>query len=76
MSNDKMAKGTGNAFIGSCSKLSEYREKKFGRNEENSGINTGNVFSAVFLTGKNFSKTEWFIDSGASVHLTANKHVK
>lgn len=32
-----------------------------------------NAFSAVFLNG-NFSKNDWYIDSGASAHLTANEH--
>ncbi|KAG5865577.1 hypothetical protein JTB14_014079 [Gonioctena quinquepunctata] len=31
-----------------------------------------NAFSAVFLSG-DFNKSDWFVDSGASVHLTANK---
>lgn len=32
-----------------------------------------NAFSAVFLNGR-FSKRDWYIDSGASVHMTANKN--
>lgn len=31
-----------------------------------------NAFSAVFLNGE-FCKSDWYIDSGASVHLTANE---
>ena len=31
-----------------------------------------NAFSAVFLSGS-YSKTDWYIDSGASSHLTTNK---
>ncbi|XP_022835185.1 uncharacterized protein LOC111362695 [Spodoptera litura] len=31
-----------------------------------------NAFSAVFLNG-NFSKEDWYIDSGASTHLTVNE---
>lgn len=31
-----------------------------------------NAFSAVFLSG-NFGKEDWYIDSGASAHLTANQ---
>lgn len=30
------------------------------------------VFNVVFLNGK-FSKDEWYVDSGASAHMTANK---
>lgn len=33
---------------------------------------SSNAFSAVFLSGQ-FRKTDWYIDSGASVHLTTNK---
>lgn len=32
-----------------------------------------NAFSVVFLSGK-FTKQDWYIDSGASLHMTANKH--
>lgn len=32
-----------------------------------------NAFSAVFLDGK-YNKNEWYIDSGASAHMSANKH--
>lgn len=31
-----------------------------------------NAFSVVFLNGK-YSKTEWYVDSGASMHMTPNK---
>lgn len=31
-----------------------------------------NAFSAVFLSG-NFNQTDWYVDSGASCHLTAKK---
>lgn len=30
------------------------------------------VFSVVFMSGK-FNKTEWYVDSGASAHMTVNK---
>lgn len=62
-----------------------YRCKQKGhyRNQctNNENINTNckekprmhsNAFSAVFLSG-NFNKNSWYIDSGASVHLTANE---
>lgn len=32
-----------------------------------------NAFSAVFLSGQ-YSKSDWYVDSGASVHLTTNEH--
>lgn len=32
-----------------------------------------NAFSAIFLNG-NFNKKDWYIDSGASVHMTANEN--
>ncbi|KAJ0179281.1 hypothetical protein K1T71_004993 [Dendrolimus kikuchii] len=31
-----------------------------------------NAFSAIFISG-NFSNTDWYIDSGASMHMTSNK---
>ncbi|KAG5888879.1 hypothetical protein JTB14_025317 [Gonioctena quinquepunctata] len=31
-----------------------------------------NALSAVFLSG-DFNKSDWFVDSGANVHLTANE---
>lgn len=40
-----------------------------GKNKEN---NQHNAFSAVFLSGS-FSKLDWYVDSGASAHLTANR---
>lgn len=33
---------------------------------------TSSVFSAAFINGE-FDKHDWYVDSGASVHLTANK---
>lgn len=36
------------------------------------GEKTSNAFSAVFLSGT-FSESDWYIDSGASVHLTARQ---
>ncbi|KAG6454155.1 hypothetical protein O3G_MSEX008511 [Manduca sexta] len=41
-------------------------------NQKNKERMQSNAFSAVFLSG-NFNKDEWYIDSGASVHLTANE---
>lgn len=35
--------------------------------------NQKNTFSAVFLSGL-YSKSDWFIDFGASVHLATNEH--
>lgn len=40
------------------------------RRQNNSGKNA-HAFSAIFLAG-NFNKTDWYIDSGASSHLTVN----
>lgn len=41
-------------------------------NPKNKDKMQSNAFSAVFLSG-NFTKEDWYIDSGASVHLTANE---
>lgn len=39
---------------------------------ENTKRKQTNAFNAVFLSG-NFNKSSWYIDSGASKHMTANK---
>lgn len=60
-----------------CKKVGHYKNQC--TNNENNSSNPknkermqSNAFSAVFLSG-NFSKDEWYIDSGASVYLTANE---
>lgn len=52
-----------------------YRCKKMGHYKSNCP-NTGRktAFSAIFLNGNQFTTDQWYIDSGASVHLTASKH--
>lgn len=63
-----------------CQQKGHYRnkcpilKKKFEqfKKSEQKNVNT-NAFSAVFLSG-DFNKSDWYIDSGASVHLTANEH--
>ncbi|KAG5879896.1 hypothetical protein JTB14_010414 [Gonioctena quinquepunctata] len=42
--------------------------------ENDSKSRSSNAFSAVFLNGS-FNKDDWYVDSGASVHLTANKNL-
>lgn len=44
-----------------------------GLKSNNGNQEKANVFSAVFLGGQIFSKNDWYVDSGASVHLTTNK---
>lgn len=56
-----------------CKQTGHYRSQcpnnpKFNKNADRK---QSNAFSAVFLSGS-FNKTDWYIDSGASVHLTAN----
>ena len=59
-----------------CKQFGHYRnqctnnENRTSNDKKNMKKQT-NAFSAVFLNG-NFNKNEWYIDSGASVHLTAN----
>lgn len=60
-----------------CKQKGHYRNQC--TNNENNASNfkeksrmQSNAFSAVFLSG-NFNKNAWYIDSGASVHLTANE---
>ena len=51
-----------------CKKYGHYKNQC-----ENTAKQNSNAFSAVFLSGK-FSRTDWYLDSGASMHMTANKH--
>lgn len=66
----------------SKSQVKCYKCKQMGhyRNQCTSTLNSKemerkqtNAFSAVFLSGS-YSKTDWYVDSGASVHLTTNEH--
>lgn len=58
-----------------------YRCKKTGHlryqcpllNETSEKMKQTNAFSVVFLS-RNFSKSDWYVDSGASMHMTVNKH--
>lgn len=61
-----------------CNQTGHYRNQcpNNYNNQPNEKKNTRkqtNAFSAVFLNG-HFSKQDWYIDSGASVHLTANEN--
>lgn len=56
-----------------------YRCKQYGHfknkcpnSSSNDQTSKNNAFNAVFLSGQ-FNNTDWYIDSGASVHLTARK---
>lgn len=49
-----------------CKKLGHYQNKC----PSVSKTNNSNAFSSVFLNG-NFCKSDWYVDSGARVHLTA-----
>ncbi|CAH2109147.1 unnamed protein product [Euphydryas editha] len=60
-----------------CKQTGHYRNQCTNFDKDASNTKTferkqTNAFSAVFLNG-NFSKTDWYIDSGASAHLTANE---
>ncbi|GBP51859.1 Retrovirus-related Pol polyprotein from transposon TNT 1-94 [Eumeta japonica] len=59
-----------------CKQTGHYRNQCTFSNKNSSNTNKMNVqsnaFSAVFLNGE-FCKSDWYIDSGASVHLTANE---
>lgn len=54
-------------FKNKCTNVSQADKKPSG-----SKMKTTNAFSAVFLTGT-YSKDDWYVDSGASVHLTVNQ---
>ncbi|GBP45102.1 Retrovirus-related Pol polyprotein from transposon TNT 1-94 [Eumeta japonica] len=60
-----------------CKQTGHYRNQCTFSNKNSSNTNKNertrsNAFSAVFLNGE-FCKSDWYIDSGASVHLTANE---
>lgn len=60
-----------------CKQTGHYRNQCTFINKNSSNVNknertSSNAFSAVFLNGE-FCKSDWYIDSGASVHLTANE---
>lgn len=60
-----------------CKQTGHYRNqctfsKKDLSNKNKNERTDSNAFSAVFLNGE-FCKSDWYIDSGASVHLTANE---
>lgn len=60
-----------------CKQTGHYRNqctfsKKDLSNKNKNERTNSNAFSAVFLNGE-FCKSDWYIDSGASVHLTANE---
>lgn len=42
------------------------------RNEKTEKKKQTNAFSVVFLSG-NFNKCDWYVDSGASTHMTTNE---
>lgn len=57
-----------------CKQIGHYRSQctmDISDNKENERKQT-NAFSAVFLSG-NFNNQDWYVDSGASVHLTPNE---
>lgn len=54
-----------------CKQLGHYKNQC--ENTQKSKESKGsNAFSAVFLSG-NFNSTDWYVDSGASCHLTSKK---
>ncbi|CAH2087742.1 unnamed protein product [Euphydryas editha] len=60
-----------------CKQTGHYRNQCTNFDKDASNTKTferkqTNAFSAVFLNG-NFSKTDWYVDSGASAHLTSNE---
>lgn len=57
-----------------CKQIGHYKSQctvEVSNNKGNERKQT-NAFSAVFLSG-NFNNQDWYVDSGASVHLTPNK---
>ncbi|GBP67410.1 Retrovirus-related Pol polyprotein from transposon TNT 1-94 [Eumeta japonica] len=50
-----------------CKQVGHYKNQC--TQEQNTKVKNTNAFSAVFLSG-NFSKNDWYLDSGASIHMT------
>lgn len=59
---------TGSVTCYKCKQVGHYRNKCPLLQK----IKQSNAFSVVFLSGE-YSKSEWYVDSGASAHMTANK---
>lgn len=56
-----------------CKQMGHFKSKCPSQNSVTERQQT-NAFSAVFLSGS-FSKQDWYVDSGASVHLTADREL-
>lgn len=73
--NAQMSKSKPKVTCYKCKQTGHYRNQCTFTNKTSSNTNertSSNAFSAVFLNGE-FCKKDWYIDSGASVHLTANE---
>lgn len=55
-----------------CNKKGHFKNKCPQNAEKHRNEDSQKAFNAVFLTG-NFNSTDWYIDSGCSVHLTSRK---
>lgn len=56
-----------------CKQTGHYRNQCPFLNEKTEKKKQTNAFSVVFLTGK-FNKCDWYVDSGASTHMTTNEN--
>lgn len=60
-----------------CKQIGHYRNQctvdKYSSNTKSSERKQTNAFNAVFLNGR-FSRNDWYVDSGASAHLTSNEN--
>lgn len=70
-------KGKPNVKCYNCKQHGHYRNQctnkdKSSKYSENKSTKTSNAFSAVFFN-RIFDKSDWYVDSGASSHLTSNK---
>lgn len=71
------AKGNPNVKCYNCKQQGHYRNQcnfkdKSSNNSEKKSSKTSNAFSAVFFN-RIFDKSDWYVDSGASSHLTSNR---
>lgn len=69
---DQLSKSNVKCFR--CKQIGHYRNQcPNASNSKEMDRKQTNAFSAVFLSGF-YSKSDWYVDSGASVHMTTNEH--
>lgn len=68
----KVTKNKNDITCFKCKKLGHFMSQCPENKKDKDKNEPSNAFNAVFLTGK-FDKSDWYVDSGCSVHLTSRK---